>query len=393
MNLTPEQICREYFLGMSTTKPQRKSSLSIFFSYLLYPINWFGRLGKRGKIIVLILLGLLIFQRINAYKKSGIEVEIINPKTGKVVQSISAAGEVAAIKAANLLFQTTGEVKEVNFHQGDPVKKGDIIAKLDTVSLYSTYQQTSANLRAAEASLNYTLDTLKGKERTENYSEIASRTAAETAKDKAYWAYTAAAQSLSGAYIKAPFDGVLTKVPENIYPGSSISLTSGGIFQVVDPNTIYFNSEVSELDVNKLKIDSQVEIDIDSFPEKTFRGKVKNYNFTSVRTSTGGTAYEVRIDFDSTDALPLMIGMNGDANIILSEKENVLIVPITSVTEIDNKSYVWKVENGKAKRVEITTGISSVNDVEVISGISEEDKIIKRPPTQIADNLKIKLKK
>jgi multidrug resistance efflux pump len=90
-------------------------------------------------------------------------------------------------------------------------KKIRVIAKLDTTALFAAYKQADASLRASQAALNYTYDTLQGKENTESFSEISTRTAAETTKDKAYWAFVAASKALEGAYIKAPFDGILTQ--------------------------------------------------------------------------------------------------------------------------------------------------------------------------------------
>jgi len=82
--------------------------------------------------------------------------------------------------------------------------------------------------------------------------------------------------------------------------------------------------------------------------------------------------------------------MNGEAEFVVSEKADVLMVPLTSLIEEDEKEYVWIVENGRAKRVEIKTGASSLNNIEVTEGLEEDNVVILRPPSDITEGAKIK---
>jgi RND family efflux transporter MFP subunit len=354
--------------------------------------HWFKNRSRRGKIIIILILAAIIYWRYSAAKNGGVEIDVAKVAREKLTENVSASGDVIADNSANLVFQTAGEVTEVNFKEGDTVKKGDIIAKLDTTLLYNNYLIAQANLRAAEATLDRVYDDLQGHETDESFTQIETRTAAETAKDKTYWSFASASKSLEGAYIRAPFDGVVTQVPQDIVKGSVISLPSSATFQVVGPETTFFEAEVSEVDIIKITSGAKANIDIDAYPDETFDGTVSGLGFESITTSTGGTAYHVRITLPENNDTKFMIGMNGDADIILSEKSNVLLIPVNSLVEEDDKTYVWVVENSKAKKQEINTGISSINDIEVISGLSEGQEVIVRPSNDIQEGTKIKIK-
>lgn len=358
--------------------------------YILAPIRFYQRRSRFNKVFILIIITLMVYWRWSAIKNGGLEVDTAVVTRDTLVESISASGEIKAENSANIAFQTAGEVTEVNYKEGDRVEKGDIIAKLDTTNLYNNYLIADAGLRAAQATLNRVYDDVQGHENDESFSQIETRTAAETNKDKAYWAFVSAKKNLEGAYITAPFDGILTQAPTNIVPGAVISLPSGAVFQVVGPETTFFEAQVSEVDIVKLVSGANATIEIDAFPDKVFKGKVTGFNYASTTTSTGGTAYNVRISLPEDENIPFMIGMNGDADIILSEKENLLLAPINSIVEEDDKEYVWLDDNSKASKVEVITGASSINDVEIISGLSEGDTIIIRPPKNIEEGTRVK---
>ena len=372
---------------------QNKNTTDKVKNILTWPFRRFGKLSRRGKIIVIVILGLIVIWRFNAYRNSGLEVNVQEAKYGNLVESVNVSGEVAAENSAVLSFQTVGEVVEVNFKEGDHIKKGNVIAKLETTQLYYNYQSTKATLRAAQAALDSVYDQLQGHEADETFAQRSTRTTAESAKDSAYWAFAAASKSLEGAYIKAPFDGIITQAPANIVPGSLVSVPASVVFQVVGPETTYFRCGVNEIDINKLKIGDITKIEIDAYPDEIYEGEVKGFNFASSVTTTGGTAYAVRISLPENENLKFKPGMNGDVDIIISEKSDVLLVPITAVIEDGDETYVWLVEGGTAKKRPVETGISSVNETEILSGLDDGETIITRPPIQIGEGSKLKILK
>ena len=374
-------------------KKENGTSVSKIINILIWPIRRFMKLTRKGKVIVLIIIALITIWIINTYRNSGLEVSVHEAVYGEFIESVNISGEVVAENSATLSFQTAGEVTQVNFKEGDFVKKGDVIAKLDTTLLYYNYQSAQASLRSAQASLDNIYDQLQGREKDETFAQRATRTAAETAKDSAYWAFAAAGKNLEGAYIKAPFDGILTQAPANIVVGSLVSIPSSAVFQVVGPDTTYFRCGVNETEINKIENGLKAEIEIDAYPDEVFKGEVIGYNFASVATTTGGTAYVVRISLPDNDNLRFKPGMNGDANIIISQKSDVLTVPITAVVEEESDTYVWVVEEGKAKKKNVETGTLSINEAEILSGLESGETVIVRPPAKIEEGLRLRIVK
>jgi HlyD family secretion protein len=160
---------------------------------------------------------------------------------------------------------------------------------------------------------------------------------------------------------------------------------------VVNPETIYFEAEVNELEINDLFSGAKTNIQLDAFPGETYDQEVFSTNFSSVTTSTGGTAYQVRISLPENDLLKFKLGMNGDAEIVISEKHEVLLIPANAVVDDSDKSYVWIVENGRARKRIIEVGESSINDVEILSGLEENQSVIVRPPSEIEEGVKVKI--
>lgn len=364
----------------------------IVFNIIKKPISIFMGLSRRGKIIVIIVIALIGFWRIQAYRNSGLKVEVSKVIKGNLVESVSASGEVSATEAANLTFQTAGTLQKINVQAGDNVNKNQILAQLNLTSLNSAYQEANANLRAAEATLAHTYDQIQGHNTDETFAQRDTRTSAETSKDYYYWAFVAAKHNLEGAIVKSPFNGIVTIVPTNLLPGSFISSPSQATFQVVNPKTIYFRADIDELDVPKVKVGQKVKVQLDAYPDQTYDGAVINIEYGSVITSTGGTAYRIKVSMPDNNGLKFRLGMNGNAEIIKDTKTDVLMIPQTAIVETNGKSYVYLVTPDKtAKLHEVNTGSSSINDIEITSGLSGGETIITQPPSNIKNGERLKL--
>lgn len=349
-----------------------------------------GRFSRK-RIIILTIVFLVLFFVIRNATKPKFEVDLEVVKKEQFTESIIASGEVVADEAIELNFETAGTVAEIGVKLGDAVKKGDLIARLDTTNLYSAYLSAEADLRAKQATLDSVYDGLQGKKTTETYAEIDTRTTAETNRDKSYRAFVIAQRNLAGATLKAPFDGIVASVPEGLSVGTNVALPSSYQFSVVNPETIYFLAEASEIDIPKLTSNQKVKITLDAYPNEVFEGKVEGMGFKSITTSTGGRAFQVRTTLPAQDSLKFRVGMSGDAEFIVSEKPSQLVVPQIAVVEKDGKSFVWVVERRRVKKAKIETRASSIDDVEVLSGVDEGETVIIRPPSDLEEGDRVKV--
>jgi len=347
------------------------------------------RLTKNPKkLIFLLLVTLLAFTGFRKLTKFDFESEVYVVKPQLLKESITASGSVSAEKLAELTFLASENISEILVEDGQEVKKGDIIARLNTVSLYQSYLQAEADLRDKQATLDRVYDDLKGKDETETFPEKETRISAETNKDKAYRAFVIAEKNLGNATLRAPFDGVVNYTEKTSV--GKLSSAASPTFIIVDPKTIYFEAEVNELDITKLKKGTNTEIILDAFPDKTFSQEVKSINFISSTTSTGGTAYKVKISLPENPGNIIRIGMNGDAEFITAERDGVLTIPQSALFE-DEENIVWVIEKGRAVSKIVETGISSIDHIEVIGGLSEGETVILNPPFDIKKGSRVKI--
>ena len=352
----------------------------------------FKRLGKKKTIAILSVILLFAFWRINSARKAKFTIETSEIKKGKLIESISASGEIKADKYANMSFPTSGKISWLGVKEGDSVRKWQGLASLDRTPLDAAYQQARSNLRKYEANLDYVHDSLKGKEKTETYAERNTRTTAETSHDYYHDALRTAEYNLKNAVLVAPFNGIVTNFAEGISEGINISFSTT-VFSVVDPKTIYFDADVGETDVTKLKVGQKASIKLDAYPDEEIEAKIERIGFESITTSTGGTGYKVRISLPENDNMKFRLGMNGDVNFIIDEKENVITVPQTAIGEEGDTSYVWIIDSSsRARKTLVETGSSSIDEIEIKSGLEEGEIIIIRPLSKLRDGDKVKVK-
>ncbi|PIV01592.1 hypothetical protein COS54_00710 [Candidatus Shapirobacteria bacterium CG03_land_8_20_14_0_80_39_12] len=194
--------------------------------------------------------------------------------------------------------------------------------------------------------------------------------------------------SLQLATIHSPFDGVVVSV-NTPYPGVNILPTSTS-FRIVDPNSLYFETQVDETDTPKIKEGSTATVKLDAFPGQVLNGKVDRIDLISILSSGGGTAYNARVGINNQSDLILRVGMNGDAEILQTSIKDALLLPAIALVEKNGKSYAWKIENGKAKQSEISVGQSNDNYVQILSGLNENDLIITSNINLLKEGMAIK---
>src|SRR4030065_300925 len=344
-------------------------------------------LTKKRAIFLGIFIWVVVIVRILSAQKL-LSVSVSAAKYGNLTEGISASGNINADQKATLTFPTAGKVAWVGVSEGQKVNKWQGIASLDKTLLDVAYQQSLSNLRATQATVERVHDAVKGEDVAEPFTTKETRTAAEVANDNAYDAYRAAKYNIENATIVAPFTGVVVKADPafagvNVNPGTSS-------YVLVNPDSLYFEAQVNEIDVAKIKVDQKVTIILDAYPDTKLESQVKQISLVSFVTSTGGTAYTVKISLNQKEGFDLRLGMNGDAEFLLNTIDNVLLVPSTAAIEENGKSFVFVVKDGRANKREVSVGASSIDFTQILSGLTEGETIVTLPPANIKDKDKIK---
>jgi RND family efflux transporter MFP subunit len=322
-------------------------------------------------LVVVVLLGLIGTNLIN-----GNDDELVTQKVVRqdLVSSISASGMVEGKNQAALHFQTPGKLAWIGVSQGDQVKKWQAIAKLDTVQLNANLQIARSNLRAAEATLDRVYDSVKDNDDDESFTQKETRTAAEVAKDKAYDSVLSAQDALSNATLIAPFAGTVVSISDNLTPGANIALTD--TITIADVSEFKFAAQVDEVDFGKIELGQKAKVYLDAFPDETFEGTVSYISKAGVRTATGGVTIPIEVQFDP-NGHNLVVGLSGDVEFILDQKENALVVPTNYIEQKDDTSIVYLLtENGNRVEQEVSTGLTTLTEVEITKGLTEGQLLV-----------------
>lgn len=346
--------------------------------------NYRQRLGRWFWVILVIFL--IVVWRIAVSINKTTKVQATQVARGELVESVSTSGSVKADQYSQLTFSSGGLVSRVGVKAGQKVVYGQTIAQLDTVPLNAAYEQALNNHRNYQAIAGQVLDSLKGNDTTETFTQKATRTTAEVNRDNAYDAVLAARDNLRNATIFAPFAGVIDTISPSS-PGVNV-LPGTANYTIVNPGSVYFDSEVEETDLPHVSVGQTVNIKLDAYPSQTFQGMTTNIGMVAFTSSTGGNAYHVRISLPDNTDMKFKVGMGGDVDIIFNKIENVLKVPVSAVVT-DSKDYVWVVEGGRAKKTTVEIGGENNDETEIKSGLTDGQTVISQPPALLKENQKV----
>lgn len=332
-----------------------------------------------GSIILIIVIVVLNLTQ----KESGKEVEAAIVKKGDIISTVTASGELRAKSQVDISAETIGRIKKIYFSEGDFVKRGALLIELDDV-------KADANRRLAQAQLNQAeQDFNRGKQlfekeliSQENFEKI--QLAFEISKAQ----YDQAIDAYRKTKIYAPITGRIMKI--NVEEGETAVMGTMNypgtvLMTIADLSKMIAVVKIDETDVPQVKLGQPADITADALPDSIYPGEITKIGLMPIMsqlTTEKVTDFEIEIEMSEFSPL-LRPGMNVKAEIITSEKSDVLTVPIQSVgkRQIKDKTAetIFIVQNNKALLKEITVGSSSDTDTEIISGIAEGDTIIIGP--------------
>ncbi|MDJ0752184.1 MAG: efflux RND transporter periplasmic adaptor subunit [Ardenticatenaceae bacterium] len=181
-----------------------------------------------------------------------------------------------------------------------------------------------------------------------------------------------AQEQLANASLTAPFDGVITAVN---YDAGEIA--SGIAVEIINLNTLEVVLSVDEVDLSAIAIGQDAEITLETWPTVAIDSQVFAISPSATDDGTGIVAYEVHVGLGETD-LPVKIGMTADANLIVSERPDVLLIPNEAI-RADRQSgqfFVNVIQGETVTEVEITIGLRDNSNTQIISGLSEGDQLV-----------------
>ena len=289
-----------------------------------------------------------------------------------ISETLELSGEIDAAQKADLHFQSGGLLTYLPFKEGDRVNRYQTIASLDQRLLQSDLHKY-LNLYAIERR-DFDQNEVNYRSRLSSDVDNQIKRILEKAQyelDNTVIDVEIKNLSIQYSRLTAPFNGILTQVP---VPSVGINISITDIFQLVNPDSLYFSANIDESDIAQTAPGLKTMITLDAFPDKTFESKIESIAFSAKETSTG-TAYETKFLLPTDTLSQLRLGFNGTAEIILSEKQAVLTLPVESVSEKEDGFYVLVKENGNLVDKKIEVGSQTNEYIEILSGLDENQEV------------------
>ena len=356
--------------------------------------------------VILIVVG---YFAISSFSSSAVEVKlttVVKQSPAKSNAVLTASGYVVAQRKASVSSKGTGVLVYLGVVEGDKVKEGQIIARLDNRDIVAQLDQAKSNYQLYKAQLNE-IENNYNREKELFGRGLSSQQALDQAEsnyktllaniDIAQAGIRVAEVALENMIIRAPFNGtVLTKnaeVGEIVAPFGASTTSRAAVVTIADMTSLMVETDVSESNIEKIKQDLDCEIVLDAYPDKSYQG----YVFKIVPTADRSKATVlVKVGFKNYDSrvLPEMSAKVSFLSETKGEEENqlpVLTIPLSAVDELNGKKIVYIVKDDKAFQKEISTGRLLGSYVEIISGLEEGDEIIDNLNENIKDGVQVKV--
>jgi RND family efflux transporter MFP subunit len=291
-------------------------------------------------------------------------VTAVHPARGPAVQAVYATGTVEASITIRVAPQLAGRLGELKADEGQAVKAGDVLARLDDSDLHASVSELEA--RAAYAAQTFERVSAlieKGWVAKDKFDQ------AKTELDAARQAHRRASELLRFMQLKTPADGTIIRRDGEV--GDFIPVNQPVFYLAKAGVPLRVSAEVDEEEIPRVRVGQKVLIRSDAFPSQVFTGAV---NEITPKGDPVARSYRVRIELPADTAL--MIGMTAETNIVTAEKQDALLVPATAVTG----GSAWVVRGGKLESVPVQTGIKGRDRVEAAAGLSEGDLVVIDPP-------------
>lgn len=281
-------------------------------------------------------------------------VDMVQPSRGPAVKAVYATGTVEAGITVRIAPRVAARLVELSADEGAHVKAGQRLARLDDRDLRSALAEAEARLQYAE-SQSVRMDNLAA-------SGFATRDRVEQARaerDAARANAARAREQLGFMALVAPAAGVVIRRDGEV--GDFIAVNQPVFYLASEGAAPRIDADVDEEDVVLLKPGQTVLIKADAFPDQVFKGAVTDI---TPKGDPLTRSYRVRIGMDAD--VPLRIGMTAEANIVISERRDALMVPAAAV----HKDAVWLVKDGRLDLLPVKVGVRGAERIEILDGLA-----------------------
>ncbi|GAB1477256.1 HlyD family efflux transporter periplasmic adaptor subunit [Bacillota bacterium] len=358
---------------------------------------------KKGKgkkwIAVIALLLAVIASAIGINYTGGVQAEVAAADEGPVKRLIKETGSVESGNTIVIASNFSGEIKGLVVSEGDSVKAGDILITGDDSVARLDLKSLRAELSALEISYGRAGEAVKknkalydqGALSREEYNGAAAAEKQLAAQVSSLRYSIESFTKASGALgVTAPFDGTITEV----YAKEGEFATIGtSLFELADLEDLYIEVNLIAEDADKVEEGDQVLVYKDDSGGLPAAGSSVRRIHLKAREELSGLGImqkRVKVEIQTDPGFNLRLGSDVDVEIVIDEKEKVLRVPENAVFQQDGNHYVFVAEGGKAHLRQLETGLEGDDYIEIFSGLTTGEKVIRSPGNEIEDGVRLK---
>ena len=326
-------------------------------------------------------------------------VSVVSPKQSAPAEEIVLPGNVQPFITSPIYARTNGYLKKWYFDIGAHVKKGQLLALIETPEVDQQLQQARSNLSTAQANLELATIT-----KTRYQGLLKKHAVSQQDADNAVGTYNAnkaivqADQAAMDQYaalvsfekVYAPFDGVITArntdIGDLINSGSTANVKTD-LFHIAQPATLRVYVNVPEEYSRGIKVGMTADLALAEFPGRTFQGKlVRTAEAINVTTRTLLVEIEV-----ANPTNTLLTGSYAEVHLKVPTQSSTFIIPVNTLIFRSEGLRVGVVKDDKVTLTSVTPGHDFGNQIEIVAGLKPEDQIIINPPDSVVTGQQVQI--
>jgi len=338
----------------------------------------------------------------------GIDVQLATASMTSPSQAsavLTASGYVVARRKAAVASKGTGTLVYLGVDEGDKVKKGQVIARLEDRDVVAARDRARENLRVAEADLYDAKQSLE-RMRILLKRELVAQAEYDIADarykrvvatiDAAKFGLKEAEVAIDNTRIIAPFDGTVLKknadVGEIVAPLAGAASSRAAVVTIADMSSLEVDADVSEANITRVNPGQACEITLDAYPQQRYPGYVTKIVPTADRAKATVLGkikfreYDQKVLPEMSAKIAFLAAGTGSS---AAETKVLLTVPAAAVATRNGRSVVYQIRDARAVEVAVTTGQKLAGLLEITSGLKDGDKVIGKVDDQLKDGVKV----
>ena len=367
----------------------------------------FSLIGVTTVVILGAIGTILLFNGNNvADKEKTIQVQKV--REGSVASSVLLSGNIAATNEQYVYYDSTkGDLDSVLVNVGDKVTAGQALVQYKSVEAQAAYDTAVRALNKIDRQIydlktyGTTIETTGDAATDDKTTASAQRSVDSQLKDlqdnraDAEANVNKAQAQLNATTVTSANDGTVVEVNRDV--SKSITGANQTLVHIVNNGNLQVKGELSEYNLANLSVGQEVTITSKVYPDKKWTGKIsyisnypkdnQNTAAASAGNASSGAKYPYTVDITS-EIGDLKQGFS--INIEVKNKTRGILVPVSSIVSESNKSYIWTIEKGTVKKVQVTLGNADAKHQEISSGLTKDSKVITNPTDSLKDGQEVK---